>query len=55
MLYDTNINNREKWINEIKSYTGEKNDANVIQFALSWTLQSLRHDKNEVMTKFKWG
>ncbi len=54
MLYDTSKNNREKWINEIKSYTGETDDANVIQFCLSFTLQSLKHNKKEVFNKFKW-
>lgn len=51
MMYDTSINNREKWINEIKSYTGEKDTANVIQYALSFTLQALRNgDEN----RYKW-
>ena len=54
MLYDTSKNNRQKWINQIKEYTGETDDSNVIQFCLSYTLQSLKHDKEEVMTKFKW-
>ena len=48
MLYDTSKNNREKWINEIKTITGETDTANVIQFCLSYTLQSLRHNKKEV-------
>lgn len=51
MLYDTSVNNRDKWINEIKSYTGEMDTANVIQYALSFTLQALRNgDEN----KYKW-
>lgn len=54
MLYDTTVNNREKWINEIKSFTGETDDANVIQFCLSYTLQSLKYNKDEVLNRFKW-
>lgn len=51
LLYDTSVNNREKWINEIKKYTGEKDTANVIQYALSFTLQALRAgDEN----RYKW-
>ena len=40
-LFDTNHNNRQQWIDEIKSITGETDDINVIQFCLSYTLQSL--------------
>lgn len=54
MLYDTSVNNREKWINEVKACTGETDSANVIQFCLSYTLQSLKHDKSEVLNRFKW-
>lgn len=54
MLYDTEVNNRSKWINQIKDFTGEIDDANVIQFCLSYTLQSLKHDKEEVFNRFKW-
>lgn len=54
MLYDTSINNREKWINEIKTFINEDDDANVIQFCLSYTLQSLKNDKDEVLHRFKW-
>lgn len=53
-IFDTSFNNRQLWINEIKSITGESDDVNVIQFCLSYTLQSLKHDKNEVYNKFKW-
>ena len=51
MLYDTSVNNRDKWINQIKDYTGEKDTANVIQFALSFTLQACR--KGEVY-RYNW-
>lgn len=51
MLYDTSINDREKWIDEIKAYTGEKDTANVIQYALSFTLQALRHGDENM---YKW-
>lgn len=51
MLYDTSINDRERWINQIKEYTGEKDTGNVIQYALSFTLQALRNgDENT----YKW-
>ena len=51
MIYDTSINNRDKWIEEIKNYTGETDTGNVIQYALSFTLQALRHgDEN----RYKW-
>ena len=55
MLYDTTKNDRQRWIQEIKNITGETDDANVIQFCMSWTLQCLKNDKNEVLTRFKWG
>ena len=51
MLYDTSVNNRDKWINEIKKYTGEANDINVIQMALSYTLQACR---NNDLDRYKW-
>lgn len=54
MIYDTSINDRDRWINEIKKITHETSTAHVIQFALSYTLQSLKHDKDEVYNKFKW-
>ena len=53
-IFDTKHNNRQQWIDEIKSITGETDDINVIQFCLSYTLQSLKYDKNEVYEKFKW-
>ena len=53
-IFDTSFNNRQQWIDEIKSITGECDDINVIQFCLSYTLQSLRYDKDEVYNKFKW-
>lgn len=52
MLYDTSINNREKWIDEIKSYTNEEDTSNVIQYALSYTLQALRMGEED---RYKWG
>ena len=55
VLFDTDVNNRQKWIDEIKRYTGEDDDINIIQFCLSYTLQSLRYDSDEVFNKFKWG
>lgn len=54
-IFDTNHNNRQKWIDEIKLMIGEEDDVNAIQFALSYTLQSLKSNKKEVFTKFKWG
>lgn len=53
-IFDTSYNNRQKWINEIKELTGETDDINVIQFALSYTLQSLKYNKDEVFNRFKW-
>ena len=51
MIYDTSINDRERWINQIKEYTGETDTTNVIQYALSFTLQALRNgDENQ----YKW-
>ena len=40
-IFDTSHNNRQKWIDEIKALTGEEDDVNAIQFALSFTLQYL--------------
>lgn len=51
MLYDTSINDRERWINQIKEYTGEKDTGNVIQYALSFTLQALRNGDENI---YKW-
>ncbi|MBR3208740.1 MAG: hypothetical protein IKF82_00570 [Bacilli bacterium] len=53
-IFDTSHNNRQKWIDEIKALTGEEDDVNAIQFALSFTLQYLKYDKDEVFNKFKW-
>lgn len=53
-IFNTEHNNRQRWIDEIKDITGETDDINAIQFALSYTLQSLKYDKNEVYNKFKW-
>ena len=50
MLFETE--KRRKWIDDIKSFTGEENDVNVIQYCLSYTLQSLKN--NEDMDRFKW-
>lgn len=51
MLFDTTLNNRDKWIDEIKEYTGEKDSGNVIQYALSFTLQALRNGDENM---YKW-
>ena len=51
MLYDTSLNNRGKWINEIKYYTNETETSNVIQYALSYTLQALRVGEEN---RYKW-
>ena len=52
MIIDTEHNNRDKWINEIKKYTDETDTWNVIQFALSYTLQACR---NGDIDQYKWG
>ena len=43
------------WINELRQYDEmkDKTDREVIIYALSYTLQSFRH--NEDMNRFKWG
>ena len=51
MLYDTSINNRDKWIKEIQKYTGDKDTAHTIQYALSFTLQALRNGDAD---RYKW-
>ena len=51
MLFDTSHNNRDLWIDEIKKYTGETDTANVIQFALSFTLQACR---NNDLNRYRW-
>ena len=53
-IFDTSHNSRQKWIDEIKELTGETDDINAIQFCLSYTLQSLKYDKDEVFNRFKW-
>lgn len=45
------MNNREKWIQEIKEYTGEEDTWNVIQLSLSYTLQACR---NNDLDRYKW-
>ena len=52
VLFDTELNNRDKWIDEIKEYTGLNSTDDVIQLALSFTLQSCR---NNDLNKYKWG
>lgn len=47
-----NIKSHQKWIDEIRKYRGEYTDDEIIKFALSYTLQSLRNNEN--MDKFKW-
>ena len=51
VLYDTELNNRDKWISEIKKCTGLTSTNEVIQFALSFTLQSCR---NNDLDMYKW-
>ena len=46
------IKSHRHWIEEIRKYTNEKNDKNIVKYALSYTLQSLRNGEN--MNKFKW-
>ena len=50
MLFDTD--NRKRWIDSIKEYTGETDDVNVIIYSLSFTLQSLRNGEN--MKRYNW-
>ena len=47
-----NIKSHQRWINEIRNYLNNQTDEEVIKFALSYTLQSLR--ANENMERFKW-
>lgn len=42
----------QHWINEIRKYEKEHTDNDIIKYALSYTLQSLR--ANENMNRFKW-
>lgn len=47
-----NIKSHQRWIKEINKYINNQTDEEVIKFALSYTLQSLR--ANENMERFKW-
>ena len=47
-----NLKSHESWIKEIGKYTGEKDAGNVVRYALSYTLQSLR--AGEDMHRFRW-
>ena len=44
----------ERWIDRIREYNSmkDKDDREIIIYALSYTLQSLRNDEN--MDRFKW-
>lgn len=53
-VFDLRINQRYVWVNEIRKYVDESSNWNIIQFCLSYTLQSLRHDKDRVFNEFKW-
>ena len=46
------LNNRKRWVDDIKKYINECDDWNIIQFCLSYTLQSLKN--GEDMDRFKW-
>lgn len=50
-IFDTEHNDRQRWIDEIKAITGETDDINTIQLALSFTLQAC---KNGDLDKYKW-
>lgn len=41
-----------RWLNEIKKYTGHSSDVLCLKFCLSYTLQSLRY--GEDFNRFKW-
>ena len=47
-----NIKSHQRWIKEINKYINNQTDEQVVKFALSYTLQSLR--ANENMERFKW-
>ena len=49
-----NIDSHQNWIREISKIIDDEDPNNVVRFALSYTLQSLRHNREEVFTKFKW-
>ena len=44
-----------KWLKEIQEITGEKNDLYALLFSLSYTLQSLKKNEDEVYEVYKWG
>lgn len=46
------IETHSHWVKEIGKYTNEANFDNIIKFALSYTLQSLR--AGEDINRFKW-
>ena len=52
MIIDTAHNNRDKWIKEIGEHIDEEDTWNIIQFALSFTLQACRHNETD---RYKWG
>jgi len=41
------------WVAEIKKYIDVENEVDVVKFALSYTLQSLRAGEN--IYRFRWG
>lgn len=47
-----NIEDNQRWLNEIKKYIKNDNDIQVMKFCLSYTLQSLR--AGEDFNRFKW-
>ena len=47
-----NIKSHNHWVKEIQKYKSDLTDEEVVKFALSYTLQSLRHGEN--MNRFKW-
>ena len=47
-----NIKSHHHWIKEISKYVDNRTDEEIVKFALSYTLQSLR--ANEDMERFKW-
>ena len=49
-----NIDSHNHWIIEISEIIDEDDMDNVVKFALSYTLQSLKHNKDEVFNRFKW-
>ena len=47
-----NLDSHNHWIVEIKKYLGDFSDDEIVKYALSYTLQSLRN--GEDMNRFKW-